>query len=344
MTNAAAPQRAPRRRAPTSARSPLDELRADGRLGPEGAKHLYRTVRTVALGHGFPPPSDYRHWDADATMHVAHDFVSDARTPRRLAHLVVSAHDDGSFDRLLYRMVLNFLRDAGRRTEVGRLMLRLRDVLGASDQFAAEPGDRWRLASGPSSPSSVPAPALADSASREPHVDTPRWSPQTRRRPPVADAPSLERLCRRALEAAAGTVPLAQLAQSIAPRLGIAPIALGVPVDDREPLDRVPGPQRADSTLDGMRAAEIFAILSERERLLLSAAGTPVRALRSVIGVGPSQAAELQARLREVLSVELRDDDRYEAVVFHLVDQAKAWARRRAAGQPDAMRRLVDAR
>ncbi len=139
-------------------------------------------------------------------------------------------------------------------------------------------------------------------------------------------------------------MPLAQLAQSIAPRLGIAPIPLGAPVDDREPLDRVPGPHRADSSLDGMRAAEIFAVLSERERLLLSAAGTPVRALRSVIGVGPSQAAELQARLREVLSVELRDDDRYEAVLFHLVDQAKAWAGGRTAGQPDAMRRLVDAR
>ena len=39
-------------------------------------------------------------------------------------------------------------------------------------------------------------------------------------------------------------------------------------------------------------------MLTERERILLAAAGTPVRELRSVIGVGPSQAAELQARLQ----------------------------------------------
>jgi hypothetical protein len=65
-----------------------------------------------------------------------------------------------------------------------------------------------------------------------------------------------------------------------------------------------------------------------------------------VIGVGPSQAAELQARLRAILAAELQDDEGYEAVFFHLVDQAKAWARQQdtyqqPTGQPDAIDRLV---
>jgi hypothetical protein len=72
--------------------------------------------------------------------------------------------------------------------------------------------------------------------------------------------------------------------------------------------------------------------------LLLATVGTPARDLRPVIGVGPSQAAELQARLRSVLKVELRDDEEYESVFFHLIDQVKAWT----AGQPDAIRRLVN--
>jgi hypothetical protein len=106
------------------------------------------------------------------------------------------------------------------------------------------------------------------------------------------------------------------------------------------------------AVLDGLRAAEILTILNRRERLLLAAAGTPVRELRSVIGVGPSQAAELQARLRAVLAAELQDDEGYEAVFFHLVDQAKAWARQQAhqeesqyhpTGQPDAIARLMNA-
>ena len=109
-----------------------------------------------------------------------------------------------------------------------------------------------------------------------------------------------------------------------------------------------PGPQHADAVLDSLRAAEIFTILSRRERLLLAWAGTPVRELRSVIGVGPSQAAELQARLRALLAVELQDDEGYEAVFFHLVDQAKAWARQQKAdqqttGQPDTIERLMNA-
>lgn len=316
------------------AMTPLGELLDGGQLGPEGAKALYRTVRAVAIAHGFPPPGGRPGWDTDAIVEVAHEFLADGRTPRRLTHLAVHAVDDDSFDRILHRMVLNYLRDGGRRTETGRLMLRLRDVLGDNDEFVTQPGDRWRLASQPSQPSRVPPDVLAQAASAETDVTVPRWSPQTRRRPPAADAASLQRLCRRVLVAAAGTVPLDQLAQSIAPRLGLAPVPLAQVVDDRDPLDSIAGPQHADAVIDSLRAAEIFAILSHRERLLLATAGTPVRDLRSVIGVGPSQAAELQRRLRALLASELQDDENYEAVFFHLIDQARTWATDRATGQP----------
>ncbi|HET9770797.1 MAG TPA: hypothetical protein VFS16_07905 [Acidimicrobiia bacterium] len=332
--------------------TPLEELRADGRLGPEGARALYRTVRAVVVGHGFPPPGGRSGWTGEAVAEAAHEFLADGRTPKRLAHLLVHATDDRSFGRLLFRMVLNFLRDEGRRTEIGRLMLRLRDVLGRTGEFVPEGGDRWRLKTQPPSPSTVPPSALVEAAAAEPDVDVPRWSPQTRRRAPAADAASLERLCRRVLEAAAGTVPLDELARAVAPRLGLAPLPLAEPVDDRDPFERAGsnifgGPQHAEGVLDSLRAAEIFAMLGRRERLLLASAGTPVRELRSVIGVGPSQAAELQGRLRALLAAELADDEGYEAVFFHLVDQAKAWAQRQepeqATGQPDAVERLLQA-
>ncbi|MGH9116501.1 MAG: hypothetical protein ACRD0A_01070 [Acidimicrobiales bacterium] len=316
---------------------------ADGRLGREGARLLYRTVRAIVVAHGYPPPGGRNRWDADAVAETAHDFLADDRTPTRLAHLAVHSIDDVGFDRLLHRLVLNFLRDGGRRTETGRLMVRLRVVLGQREEFVAERGDRWRLASQPAQPSGVAPAVLVEAASAETDVDVPRWSPQTRRRPPVADAASLERLCRRVLEAAAGTLPLDHLAQSIAPRLGLSPVPIAHPVDDRDPLDAVVAPQHADAVLDSMRAAEIFAILNQRERLLLATAGTPVRELRSVIGVGPSQAAEALGRLRTLLAGELRDDENYEAVFFHLIDQAKAWANDRSTGRPDAMARLTDA-
>jgi len=328
--------------------SPLEELQADGRLGPEGARLLYRVVRTVVVGHGFPPPGERAAWNGEAVAETAHEFLVDQRTPKRLAHLLVNALDDDSFRRILHRMVLNFLRDGGRRTEIGRLMLRLRDVLGRSDEFVGEAGDRWRLEKQPPTPSSVPPAVLMGAAAAERHVDVPRWSAQTRRRAPAADAASLERLCRRVMEAAAGTVALDELAQAVAPRLGLTPMPLAGDGLDRDPFEGVAGPQHADAVLDSLRAAEIFTVLGRRERLLLASAGTPVRELRSVIGVGPSQAAELQARLRALLAAELQDDEGYEAVFFHLVDQAKAWARQQQeyqppTGQPDAIERLMNA-
>ncbi len=322
--------------------SPLEELRADGRLGPEGARLLYRVVRTVVVGHGFPPPGERPAWNGEAVAETAHEFLADDRTPKRLAHLLVHAVDEDSFRRIMQRMVLNFLRDGGRRTEIGRLMLRLRDVLGRSDEFVAEGEDRWRLEKQPAAPSTAAPAVLVEAAALERHVDVPRWSAQTRRRAPAADAASLERLCRRVLEAAAGTVALDQLARAVAPRLGLTPTPLAHPPDDSDPFESIAGPQHADAVLDGLRAAEIFAMLNRRERLLLAAAGTPVRELRSVIGVGPSQAAEIQARLRALLAAELQDDDGYEAVFFHLVDQAKAWARHQPTGQPDAIERLMN--
>ena len=330
--------------------SPLEELQADGRLGPEGARLLYRVVRTIVVGHGFPPPGDRPAWNGEAVAETAHEFLADERTPKRLAHLLVHALDDDSFTRILRRMVLNFLRDGGRRTEIGRLMLRLRDVLTRSDEFVAEAGDRWRVEKQPATPSTAPPAVLLEAAAAERHVEVPRWSVQTRRRGPAADAASLERLCRRVLKAAAGTVALDELAQAIAPRLGLTPMPLAQPPGDADPFESMAGPQHADAVLDNLRAAEIFAVLNRRERLLLSSAGTPVRELRSVIGVGPSQAAELAARLRALLAAELQDDEGYEAVFFHLVDQAKAWARhqeeyqqRQPTGQPDAIERLMNA-
>ena len=328
--------------------TPLEELQADGRLGPEGARLLYRIVRTIVVGHGFPPPAERAAWNGEAVAETAHDFLADDRTPKRLAHLLVHAVDDDSFTRLLHRMVLNFLRDGGRRTELGRLMLRLRDVLARSDEFVAEEGDRWRLEKQPAVPSTTSPAVLIAAAAAERHVDVPRWSAHTRRRAPAADAASLKRLCRRVLEAAAGTMALDQLARAVAPRLGLVATPLVSASGDVDTVESVAGPQHADAVLDSLRAAEIFGILNRRERLLLASAGTPVRELRAVIGVGPSQAAELQARLRAILAAELADDEGYEAVFFHLVDQAKAWARQQeeyqqSTGQPDAIERLKNA-
>jgi hypothetical protein len=312
--------------------TPLEEIQADGKAGPATAKLLYRVVAAVAVGHGFRPPAPESAWTADAVAQVAHDFAADTRTPKRLAYLVVHAEDDAAFERILNEMVLNFLRDRGRRTEIGRLMIRIREVLGRNADFTSVPGDRWKLTAAPDAASTVPFATLQSAASAEPDVQVPRWSAQSKRQAPAADAPSIERLCRRVLGAAEGSVALDELAKAVAPRLGLAATPIAQPVDNRDVFAEVAAPQRADAVVDAMRAEEIFGILSERERLLLATVGTPVRELRAVIGVGPSQAAELQVRLRALLKLELADDEDYESGFFHLVDRAKSWAAHRTTG------------
>ena len=319
--------------------TPLGELLADGMLGPAGAEALYRTVRALVVAHGYPPPEARAHWDADAVSEVAHDFLADGRTPKRLAHLAVHSVDDDGFDRLLHRIVLNFLRDGGRRTDIGRLMRRLRDVLGDSDEFV-EKGDRWRLSDKPDEPSAVAPADLVRVAAEERDIEVPKWSANARRKAPVADAASLTRLCRRVLDAADGFLALDELAHAIAPRLGIQPTPIAEPHQGRDQFDTVAAPQHADDSLDSLRAGEIFEGLAPRERLLLAHPGAPVRELRDVTGLGPSQAATARGRLRALLAAELQDDDRYETVFFHLVDRARAWAARQPPGQPDAVRRL----
>ena len=132
-------------------------------------------------------PGGRAAWNGEALSETAHEFLADDRTPKRLSHLLVHATDDDSFTRLLHRMVLNFLRDGGRRTEIGRLMLRLRDVLSRSDEFVAEATDRWRLEKQPAAPSTAAPAVLVEAAAAERHVEVPRWSAQTRRRKAVAD-------------------------------------------------------------------------------------------------------------------------------------------------------------
>src|SRR5207244_1954590 len=80
----------------------------------------------------FPPPAGHHGWSAEAVREVAHDFLVHQRTPKRLAWLVVHTSDDASMQRALLRIVHNYLRDVGRTTEVGRLVVRIDSVLAAN--------------------------------------------------------------------------------------------------------------------------------------------------------------------------------------------------------------------
>ena len=122
----------------------MQELRA-GRAGPAFTAELQRTIRAVAVARNFPPPEGHGGWDADAVWSAASEFMADAQTPRRLADLAVHCATADALRARLQGTVRNFLADIGRRTPIGKLVVRINDVLRGEPGFRLV-GDRWARA------------------------------------------------------------------------------------------------------------------------------------------------------------------------------------------------------
>ncbi len=314
-----------------------EEFRQTGRLGPECAQLLYATVGAVARLHGYPPPSGQASWTAEDVQSVAHDFLTSTAAERRLTQLFISAVDEPSFARLLGTAVLNQLRNDARRTMLGRLIRRLNDVMGDSSDFRAihRPGETWwTLAEGVDDPAAASGNALVEAAAEVRDVKVPRWRETARRQPPRADRESINRLARRVLEVAGGSLAVSELARAIAPRLGLGPVPLVTEIDVPDLADTfIAEGDLTERAVDEVRADELFDGLTERERLVLAYWEETVREFAPRLGLGKSQAAEARQRVVDLLKTSLTDEDSPDGVVRALVVRAKLWAEGRTGGQ-----------
>lgn len=314
--------------------TPYEELRATGKLGPAGAQLLYRAVRAVALARNFPPPEGHNRWDDEAVFEVAHDFLVGERAQQRITELYIRATSDTTFERSLHVAVLNVHRDRYRKTDMGALVLRVREVLEQSDRFelATSGGTRWRLLGGPVTPNGVPQSALSGAVARESNIVVPRWISE-RRRAPLADRDTFERLLETALKAGDGTMTAADLARVVATRLDPVRVPLAVELDPAEQIAE-PAPQAdvAQRVASNLRAIEIFNSISDRERILVATWERPVRDLGELLGVRHSQASTIRQRLSAALRVTLADDDDPDGVVGELRALSLGWLKDRTPG------------
>lgn len=132
--------------------------RGDPRNRPyrrERSSVAYRTVWSVAISRNFPPPPGSSRWDESAVTETAHDLLDGERGIKRVTDIAIRSVDDSSFERLLEAAVVNFLREGSRRTDMGKLILRVTEVLRDDDAFQPVGGKpaRWSLVNGESSPS-----------------------------------------------------------------------------------------------------------------------------------------------------------------------------------------------
>ncbi len=303
--------------------SAFDELTVDGRLGDDGARMLYAAVRAVGKGRGFRPPTGHDRWSNDAIVEVAHNFLADSRTPGRLAYLTIHATDDQSMERLLDTMVLNYLRDQGRRTEIGRLVRRINALLTDDDRFLSA-HNRWSLTTGPTTPSTTPPKELARAADAVEHVTVPRWNVRTARAHPHADAPSITRLCHTVLEAAQGSLTPADLARAIAARVGLRPTPIVNLLDVPEPADNT-YTTVLETSDDLIAARDVFETLTEREKRIMATLHLPLRDLFGAIGIKKSQAARVRARTIAAVTEATSDLANPDVVRAHIHDIARGW-------------------
>ena len=317
--------------------TPREELLSTHRLGQAGAELLYKTVWLVAVGNGFPPPGGSASWNETAVTETAHDFVKDERGPKRLLDIAVRSVDERSFERLLEAAVLNFLRDVARGTDLGKLIVRAKEILRDENDFEAAPGppERWALTGGPTAPSAAGPDDLA-SATAGVKVVVPKWTSE-RRDAPLADRPSFVRLMTSVLTAAAGSLTAVDIARALTARLDHRRTPHAMTLDIRE---RVSEPGRtsgdpATSTVAELHAVDIFNSLSDRERIIVTTLDRNVRDLAQLIDTGKTQAALIRQRLVDRLRDELANDDQPDSTATILCELCDDWIELRT-GTDDA--------
>lgn len=278
---------------------------------------LYRQVAVVAKTRNFPPPEGYQTWTKDAVIETAHDFLTDDATERRLVELLARAEDDEGFTRLFGVAVLNFLRERGRRTTLGRLVRRLRPLLRDDPAFEFVPdgvpgeGNVSLTDSKNTAPFAASPTLLTEAARSVTDVAVVRWSPEAKREGPVSDSASLLRLSAAVLKAADASLRVPDLAEILAVRLGIDPrrIPATTFVDDLDALvdgdEAIHGLARPADSLSAEQLELVnglLAQLSEKEVLVLAWLHATIREIADRTGLPVSSAGLVKQRVTDKLT------------------------------------------
>lgn len=304
--------------------SALAELIA-GAPGADFIELLRRVVRAVGPGDGFPPPEGHDHWDGPALMTCIADFFASTQTERRLKDLSICP-DEHALKAKLHRTIRNFLADQGRKTTVGRLVLRFNEVLGRNDDFDRQ-GGCWGRTGEPGVPARVDRDALI-AAVADVDVLVPTAYSTGDRKSPELDAPSVVRITDAAITAAGGRLTPAVLAEVTAVRLGIRNVPLSLDAiafsQPAQALRGVLDTVHVDALLAD-RVEQVLGRLDERHLVTLGAPKASSVVLGGILRVSPSMANKVKNRAIAIMSDELAGEDGGQLVANAVLDVARAW-------------------
>lgn len=309
--------------------SAFGELRGQGYLGAECLALIFQFVREEA--HRFPVLAPRSGWQDADLEDLCGEFLAD-RIQQVTVMLLAQAGDEASMGRLLRKSIRHWLIDQARKTAVGALRRRLENVLAAADAFEQVPagdagGGRWRLTSTSVPPWAGSTEDLVDAARAVPNVKIPKWS-STTRRGPVADRRSIVAVAAAVLNAAGGSLEVAQLVAVLVARFPVVlddPVVCSLPddLDNSVGLDEALTAEQqlvaADHEVDAaVTAAEVVGMLAPWERRIVPHLDNPL-AIQTVLGCGRSQAYQHARRLKEKLTQLVGDSDSVRVVGLEVI-------------------------
>lgn len=298
--------------------TPREELLSTRTLGPAGVALLYKTVGQVARVRGLPPPVGHDRWDDDAVLEAGNAVFVERTGIARFYELAVASHDDSTFRSRLWTAVYRSLVDQGRRTERGRLALRLQEELNRLPG-CRHSGDVFILDNVLATQLPVRLDELVQAASRVP-VNVPAWSDDAAREAPFADRDSIVGLLRAILELAPDGLRFAEIVDVVGVRLGVH--------DSATPLDQDslgthlgPHPVSTGALVENRSAAvELLDQLTPEQQLVLPFLDGTVTDIVNGTGLKRNKAwrihGELKDRLRELLT-----EDGDSAAILREVEQ-----------------------
>ena len=264
---------------------------------------LTRLARQAA-GIRYPPPDGYDRWTADAVRDLVCDTFA-RKGPQFLAAAVTSTTTDAQLERYLLRVFENVLRDQARETERGKLIARLKTILGAEQDFAhhTDPYNSWRLISSPEIVWQGDVCDLIVAAREVRGVVATRWN--TSGPTPRPTKTAIVSVSRAALLEADGLVREADVALVVQVCIPAVPIdatdaesptftdvsARTSVVEIVDEHDEGPTPEQV--------AQAVWATLDEDERLAVVHMGHGDRAVAAALGIGRRAGAAVAASVKD---------------------------------------------
>ncbi|MEY9967516.1 hypothetical protein ABIA33_005587 [Streptacidiphilus sp. MAP12-16] len=284
------------------------ELAREGALGRDCVDLLYRTTWAVVRARHYPDTTGRGYWLPDEIQELAHDIIVHKHGGAPFAaYLIAHCSDDLSIARVMQATVRHELADRARKTEKGRLMLRLREVL-STDPFVKTTGGRERytvvhsaLANASRLAQLEPQEQMRQAAHMVTDIKLIRWNPEAARRSPIAEKKSIERILEAALTSVESPVELADLADVVADRFGILPAPQIMSWDSEdafEPIDTSyvdAGPYTPEALL-------IWSQLELEEQLILPLLGESVRTAAEALGWRRTKTHTVMQRTASVLA------------------------------------------